>query len=652
MSNIKIGQNQIKDLNIVTGLLANLAVTNGKLAGSIANNKLLQITAADKVAGSAVQLASTSALEDSTGLRLKSAVAGAALAISDQVLSVAVDDSSIEVSSDAIRVKASGITNTMLAGSIANAKLSNSTISGVALGSDLSALSVDDSSIEYSSGSAFNGSAASTIRVKAAGITNAMLAGSIASTKVAELDNFDTDALSEGSSNQYFTDARVQANRLDQMAQPTAAVAMNSQKITGMADPTSAQDAATKAYVDATKQGLSAKDSVRVATTANITLSGTQTIDGVSVVADDRVLVKNQSSAEENGIYVCAAGAWSRAADMDAQAEFEAGAYFFVEEGTANGDAGFVLTTDGAITVDTTELAFTQFSGAGQIVAGAAMSKTGNQLDVEVDDSSIEVSSDALQVKASGITNAMLAGSIEASKLELDLGLQSSTIDGVDKLEVKLKDAGGLSATPSDGLFVQASGITNDMLAGSIANAKLANSTISGKALGANLDSLTDGNGISDFTYNGSGTASISIDLDGSTLAVGGSGLKIADAGVDTAQLAAAAVETAKIAAAAVETAKIADDAVTIAKVGWKIYRDYDDGDGSAVNFDLDRALDSGHVEVLVYRNGLLCENDPSPSTVDTYSVDATGGSGGVGRVTFGAAPAATDRLNFVYIAD
>jgi hypothetical protein len=119
------------------------------------------------------------------GIQLAANVAGDGLGLSSGVLSVGVDGSSVELSSDAVRVKALGITNAMLAGSIANAKLANSTISGKALGANLDALAVDDSSIEYSAGSAFNGSAASTIRVKASGVTNAMLAGSIANAKLA-----------------------------------------------------------------------------------------------------------------------------------------------------------------------------------------------------------------------------------------------------------------------------------------------------------------------------------------------------------------------------------------------------------------------------------------------------------------------------------
>jgi phage-related tail fiber protein len=177
-------------------------------------------------------------------------------------------------------------------------------------------------------------------------------------------------------------DTQVRTNRLDQMAAPTTSVSLNNQRITGLADPTSAQDAATKAYVDATVQGLDVKDSVRVATTGNITLSGIQTIDGITLVAGDRVLVKNQSTASQNGIYVVASGAWTRAGDFDTSQKVTPGAFAFVEEGTVNADSGWVLTTDGAVTLGTTALTFVQFSGAGQIDAGNGLVKSGNTLSV------------------------------------------------------------------------------------------------------------------------------------------------------------------------------------------------------------------------------------------------------------------------------
>ena len=226
-------------------------------------------------------------------------------------------------------------------------------------------------------------------------------------------------------------DAGVQANRLDQMAAPTADVSINSNKLTNVTDPTSAQDAATKAYVDAVKTGLDVKDSVKVATTANITLSGTQTIDGVAVSADERVLVKNQSTGSENGIYDCKAGSWSRSSDFDADSEVTGGAFVFVEQGTANADQGYVLTTDGSITVGTTSLAFTQFSGAGNITAGDGLTKSGNELSADLKANGglvIESAEIAVDLAASSITGTLAVadggtGSTSASAARTALGV-------------------------------------------------------------------------------------------------------------------------------------------------------------------------------------------------------------------------------------
>lgn len=182
-------------------------------------------------------------------------------------------------------------------------------------------------------------------------------------------------------------DAGVQTNRLDQLAAPTADVSLNGYKITGLATPTADTDAVTKAYVDAVKTGLDVKNSVRAATTANITLSGTQTVDGVSLVAGDRVLVKNQTTGSQNGIYVVAAGAWSRSADADnsPSGEVTSGMFTFVEEGTTYAASGWVLSTTGAITLDTTSLSFVQFSGAGQLQAGTFLTINGNTISVSSD---------------------------------------------------------------------------------------------------------------------------------------------------------------------------------------------------------------------------------------------------------------------------
>lgn len=148
--------------------------------------------------------------------------------------------------------------------------------------------------------------------------------------------------------------------------------------ITLAADPSSALHPATKQYVDAVRSGLDPKDSVRVATTANITLSGTQTIDDVAVIVGNRVLVKNQTTASENGIYVVAAGAWTRASDADSSAEVNAGMFAFAEEGTVNADTGWWITTNNPITLGTTALTFAQFAGPGAVQAGAGVLRSGN----------------------------------------------------------------------------------------------------------------------------------------------------------------------------------------------------------------------------------------------------------------------------------
>jgi hypothetical protein len=237
---------------------------------------------------------------------------------------------------------------------------------------------------------------AGTITAALTGDVLGNVTGNVTGT-VSDISNHDTGDLAEGT-NLYYTDTRVRANRLDQMSAPTASVSLNSQKITGLADPTDAQDAATKAYVDAARSGLDVKQSVRAATTGNVTLSGTQTIDGVSLIATNRVLVKNQSTASENGIWVVNSSTWSRATDADSDAEVTSGLFTFVEEGTDNGNSGFVLTTDNPITVGTTGLTFAQFSGAGQITAGNGLTKTGNTIDAVGTSDRITVNADSIDI--------------------------------------------------------------------------------------------------------------------------------------------------------------------------------------------------------------------------------------------------------------
>lgn len=161
----------------------------------------------------------------------------------------------------------------------------------------------------------------------------------------------------------------------------TADFSMNNYKITNLANPVSDQDAATKYYVDSVAQGLDVKGSVIAATTANITLSGTQTIDGVSVGVGDRVLVKNQSSAAENGIYVAAAGAWARSSDANTWDSLRS-AFTFVEEGSTQADTGWVCTIDAGGTLGVTAVTWSQFSGAGTYTAGTGLTLSGNEFSI------------------------------------------------------------------------------------------------------------------------------------------------------------------------------------------------------------------------------------------------------------------------------
>jgi hypothetical protein len=163
----------------------------------------------------------------------------------------------------------------------------------------------------------------------------------------------------------------------------TGTLNMSNNNILNLANPIQASDAANKYYVDSVVEGLVVKGAVRAATTENITLSGEQTVDGVALVTGDRVLVKSQGTASENGIYVVAEGVWERAADA-VQDNLVAGSFTFVTEGTTYDNMGFVLATNDPITVGETALEWSQFSGAGQIQAGIGLSKDGNWIHINL----------------------------------------------------------------------------------------------------------------------------------------------------------------------------------------------------------------------------------------------------------------------------
>ncbi len=213
-------------------------------------------------------------------------------------------------------------------------------------------------------------------------------------------------------------------------------VSLGGNTITNLADPVNPQDAATKAYVDAARAGLDVKESVKAATTGNVALTGTQTIDGVSLAAGDRVLVKNQTTDSQNGIYVVAAGAWARADDADNApgSEVTNGMFVFVEAGTVNGKTGYVLVTPDPITLGTTGLEFALFSISGTVIAGNGLSKNGDTLEVNVDAvGGIEINNDELRLKATvagdGLTWDAVNGIIDAVGTANRISVSENAID-------------------------------------------------------------------------------------------------------------------------------------------------------------------------------------------------------------------------------
>lgn len=184
----------------------------------------------------------------------------------------------------------------------------------------------------------------------------------------------------------------------------TANQSMGNNKITNLGAPSSANDAARLVDVQNAQNGISGKDAARVGTTANITLSGAQTIDGVAAVAGDRVLVKNQTTASENGIYVVATGAWSRATDAT-QGNLKAGNVIAITEGASQADTLWLLSTDGTITVGTTSISWTYYGGTAQITAGNGLTKSGNQLDIGTASATrIVINADNIDLATTGVT--------------------------------------------------------------------------------------------------------------------------------------------------------------------------------------------------------------------------------------------------------
>lgn len=211
---------------------------------------------------------------------------------------------------------------------------------------------------------------------------------------------------------------------LNDIGSPTSAFSFNSQNITNLLDPVNAQDAATKNYVDNVAQGLDTKASCVAGTTGNITLSGLGTQAGgdwaSALTAGDRVLVKNQTAAADNGIYVAAAGSWARSSDMDAWSEFPS-AYTFVESGTTLADTGWVCTSDAGGTLGVTAVTWAQFSGAGAYTAGTGLTLTGTVF---------SISNTAVTAGSYGLATQTLLATVNAQGQLTSLAATDINVDG------------------------------------------------------------------------------------------------------------------------------------------------------------------------------------------------------------------------------
>lgn len=265
----------------------------------------------------------------------------------------------------------------------------------------------------------------------------------------------------------------------------TADQSMGGNKLTNLDDGTDPGDAINLSQLEAAVAAIasgSAKNVVRLATTANITLSGTQTIDGVAGSADDRILVKNQTAPEENGIYLMKSGAWVRTTDADTWTEL-VGAIVPVAEGTANHDTLWLITADQGGSLDTTAVTTVQLPGPSDILAGAGLTRTGQTIDVVAADTSLTVGANNVAVNP-------------GEGIEISTG-------------VRVKLDGSTLARSASGVKVADAGITGTELAASVA-----------------------GDGLS----GGAGSA-LSVNTDDSTIEKSSDALRVKDAGITAAKL-------------------------------------------------------------------------------------------------------------------
>lgn len=459
-------------------------------------------------------------------------------------------------------------------------------------------------------------------------------------------------------------------------------------------------DIVTKKDLDGVAAGLHWKDSCRVKSTGNVNLASPgASINGVSLSSGNRVLIAAQTNATQNGIYIYngSASAMTRSTDMDAAAEFP-GAAVFVREGTQYADTGWTCSND-AVTLGSTDITFVQFAGTGTIVAGNGLTKSGNTLSAIANGSTINISASGIKVADGSLGNAQISNSaaIAYSKLSLTGSIANAdlagsiddaklnTIAAANKVSGSAIQLSGTSLEDASGLRIKAGGVTDAMLAGSISNGKLSNSSITvaaggsstGVALGGTItyagsgaiqvaessgtitysaqDASTSQKGVAQFNSTHFGASGGTISANNMTITAG-SGL----AGGGAVTLGGTVTLNANVDDATIEVVsdqlRLKNNGVSLAKTSFRPYMEGVNASSAQTTLDLARALSANwDAGVQVTKNGLQLRNmtalGGTAGDSDEFTVAITGGTGGVARITFGGGLIAGDVIVVSYIA-
>lgn len=472
--------------------------------------------------------------------------------------------------------------------------------------------------------------------------------------------------------------------KLNSITAPDGSVSLNDNKITNLATPTSDGDAATKQYVDTLSAGLrSFKEPARVASSGDVSISTPgATISGITMASGDRVLLHKQTDKTQNGIYVWTAAdaPLTRAADANTSEELQPNHYLWVSEG-ANADQAFVMTANAPIVLGTTELTYVVFSGIASFNAGNGLVKNGNTIDVVSANSAIVANADnialtldggtlaitgaGLKIANSGVgtgqisDNAVVAAKIDSSVAGDGLSggggfafkVNTSGAVGIDSDNVVLKQGANVISALSVSHFSVDAG-TFGIKSGGVGTGQIADNAVNGAKLDASVagDGLQGGGGFALKVASANGgivvnADNIALTLDGSTLAVGASGVKVASNGITATEIASNAVTTGKLIDNAVTAAKLDSSVLAsgggltgAAGFGISVQNSFETPfgtvDGSNTSFALNHAPKSG--TLLLFRNGLLQDSSD-------YSISSN-------NITFTSAPSSGDSVRAFYL--